>query len=234
VNAPDLARLFEDGPGALAAAGLAHLAPLAALEPADRDLLARAQVVRAPAKATIFAPGDACVGFVLVLSGEVRVTRVTAEGRELVLYRIGPGESCVLTTACLMAGEDHAAEATAVRDVEALLLPTADFHRLMDRARPFRDFVFATFGARLVRLTDLLEGIAYGRLDVRLARLLLERAGQDAAIATTHQELANELGSAREVISRRLEALADGGLVALSRGRVEVLDRERLEKTARG
>lgn len=230
----DWPAVLDRGPGGLDAAGLGALAPLAELSAEDRDVLASAARISVPARTMIFSPGDRCTGFVLVLAGSVRVTRITEEGRELVLYRIGPGESCILTTACLLAREDHAAEAVAETDVEALQLAAADFQLLMDRARPFRDFVFTTFGTRLVGLTNLLEGIAYERVDVRLARLLLERAGEASVVTTTHQQLANELGSAREVVSRRLEDFAARGWVELGRGRVMLAERDGLADLAGG
>lgn len=177
-----------------------------------------------PAGTTIFHPGDACTGFVLVLEGRVRVTKLTEAGRELVLFRIEAGQSCVLTTACLLAGEDHATEAIAETDVVALVIEVALFKRLLSESSAFQGFVFQTFGTRLMRLTELLENLAFERIDVRLAKLLLSRSSEDGSLQTTHQELANELGTAREVVSRHLELLASAGLVELGRGRLQVLD----------
>jgi CRP/FNR family transcriptional regulator len=211
---------------------LAALLETSDFDEPTRRALAGAPRAEAPQGSTIFHPGDSCTGFVLVLAGRVRVTRLTESGRELVLYRIEPGQSCVLTTACLLAGEDHAAEAFAETDVTALIVPTALFNRLMESSSPFRAFVFQSFGSRMMRLTQLLENLAFERIDVRLARLVLSRAGESDTLKTTHQELANELGTAREVVSRHLEVFAEAGLVAISRGKLQLLDRVGLEAAA--
>lgn len=198
-----------------------------------REALAKAPRAKVPRGSTIFAPGDACTGFVLVLAGSVRVTRLTETGRELVLYRITPGQSCVLTTACLLAGEDHAAQAEAETEVTALIIGTSLFNQLMESSSAFRRFVFQSFGSRMMRLTQLLENLAFEPVEVRLAKLLLARTADSSELKTTHQGLANELGTAREVVSRHLEVFAARGLVTLSRGRLTIEDRAGLESMAR-
>jgi len=211
-----------------AEATLEKLFASADFDAASCDAIASAPRAQLPKDAFIFHPGDTCAGFVLVLAGSVRVTRLTESGRELVLYRIEPGQSCVLTTACLLAGEDHAAEARAETDVTALVIGTPLFNKLMETSSAFRRFVFQSFGSRMIRLTQLLENLAFERVDVRLAKLLLARAAGADELKTTHQELANELGTAREVVSRHLEAFASAGLVKLSRGQIILLDHQAL------
>jgi CRP/FNR family transcriptional regulator len=196
-------------------------------EPARRLLADAARQVRVPAGAVLFREGSQCADYMLVLGGSVRVQMVGESGREIVLYRVERGQACVLTTCCLMAGEPYSAEGLAETGVEAVTLPAAAFRELLARSAVFRDFVFSVYGTRIADLLLLVEEVAFGRIDVRLARLLAERAG-DGALAATHQELAVELGSAREVVSRQLKEFERRGWVALQRGRIEVRNRTAL------
>ncbi|NBB83131.1 MAG: helix-turn-helix domain-containing protein [Alphaproteobacteria bacterium] len=210
---------------------------LADLEPAAAARLAgAAETVRLPAGAAAFRPGDACHAYLMVLDGTVKVATTADSGREIVLYRVGPGETCVLTTSCLMAAADYEAEGIAETPVAALALPRGAFRDLLTDSRVFRDFVFSAFGSRLTGLLALIQEVAFQRIDRRLARLLLARgaAGGAAgdAIVATHHDLAVELGSAREVISRQLKEFERRGAVALGRGQVRVVDAAALARLA--
>ncbi len=200
----------------------AHFPALAALEPPVRDQLHLARPAALPADARVFGPGDPCRNYILVLSGSVRVQMLAENGREIVLFRIGPGETCILTTAGLLAGDAYAAEAMTESAVEAVMLPAPVFHDLLARSAPFRDFVFRAFGTRFGELMMLIQEIAFQRIDVRLARHLLDRA-EGGTVAATHQALAVELGTAREVVSRQLKEFERRGLVALDRGLVRLV-----------
>lgn len=208
--------------------------PLRGLAPALRQELARAgRIVRAPKGARVFGPGQSPQGYLLVVSGDIRVSQISESGREIVLFRVQPGESCALTTACLLGGDSYNAEAIAETDVEAVAIPRAAFDDLIARSQAFRQLVFAAFSHRLTNLLSLVDEIAFHRLDARLAHKLLELAGAGSEVAMTHQQLAIELGTAREVVSRQLNELQRRGCVSASRGSVTIIDRAALEGFAR-
>jgi len=206
---------------------------LARLEPESRLRLSRAaRPVAAPSGTTLFHPGDACERYLMVIGGSIRVWMVAENGREVVLYRVGAGETCILTTACLMASEAYGAEAVAETDVRAVTLSAAAFDELATSSAVFRRFVFASYGTRLADLMLLIQEVAFRRVDVRLARFLIDHRGDEGQIATTHQNLAVELGTAREVVSRQLKEFERRGVVTLSRGGLRVIDVEGLRRIA--
>lgn len=208
------------------------IAALAALEDEARALLADVHPIEIEAGRTLFSPGAACSGFAIVLSGVVRVGVSSEGGRALTLYRVSADEVCVQTTLCLMAGLDYSAEGVTETRVTLAMIPAARFDRLMAVSKIFRAFVFSRFGARLQDISKLLETIAFARINSRLAQVLIARADADGRVVATHQGLAEEVGTAREVVSRQLEAFAKAGLVRTSRGEVRVLDRPALEGRA--
>ena len=175
----------------------------------------------------LFRLGDACENFVFVSSGQVRVELLSSQGQQLLLYRIQGGESCVMTTACLLGNNHYSAQAITDTQVELTLIPRADFHRCISESAPFRDFVFNGFSSRLAALMQRTTELATWSVDQRLAAALTHHAEQNhtgAPLALTHDQLAVEIGTAREVVSRRLSALANQGLIARQRGQIEVLD----------
>ncbi|MGL4496144.1 MAG: Crp/Fnr family transcriptional regulator [Beijerinckiaceae bacterium] len=184
-------------------------------------IAAKARLVTVKTGQTVFSPGDACQNYLIVVSGSVRVAVTTAGGREIVLYRVGPGEACALTTACLMGETPYDAEGRTEADVEAILLPRGALDELMAHSPPFRKFVMSAFGERLAGLIALVQEIAVRQVDKRLARYLVSHA-EGGVLDTTHQALASELGTAREVVTRLLHHFADKGWVTLERGRILV------------
>mgnify|MGYP001812732695 CR=1 FL=1 len=196
------------------------------------DLMNNAGTITMPAKATAFHQGDACSNYLLILSGSIKVMTRAENGREIVLYRLGDGDSCVLTTSCLFGNARYPAEGVSETDVTALAIPADDFHRAIQQSRPFREFVFSSFSSHLGSLISLVEEVAFGRLDIRLARHLLKLAGNHQVLETTHQQLATELGSAREVISRQLKDFESRGWLKLQRGSIEIIDTQSLQKLA--
>jgi CRP/FNR family transcriptional regulator len=171
-----------------------------------------------------------CSGFPLVLSGSVKVLQRYPNGRELPLYRVRPGESCLLSGSCLLGHSDYLATGIAETEVELLILPPADFHALIASDEAFRRHVFNLFGERLAALLSLVEAIAYQKLDQRLAALLLAKGDP---VEATHQALADELGSVREIVSRLLRMFEDKGWVDLGRERIRIVDRAALTALAR-
>ena len=197
------------------------------------DVLTRSSsVVTLPAGSRIYGPGQAPENYLLLLEGSVRVQQVSEGGREIVLYRVSAGESCALTTACLMGYEDYLAEAVAATEVRAVAIPRATFDDLIARSPEFRRFVFTAFSRRVTDLFHVIEDVAFSRLDIRLAHKLLELSHGGDQVTATQQQLASELGSAREVVSRVLTELHRRGWVTATRGHITISNRAALEKLA--
>ena len=207
--------------------------PVFAELPAARleALLAQAQLVRAPVGSVLFDANQPCRGFPLLLEGSVRVTKAAPSGREILLYRVEPGHGCILSGGCLLGQSDYSAKGTAESDIVLLLIPGGLFQELLLESEAFRHFVFAMYGERLAEVMELVEAVAFQRLDARLAQLLIRRG---PLVQATHQSLADELGSVREIVSRLLRSFESRGWVRLERERVTVLDPKALATHARG
>lgn len=206
---------------------------LSSLAPEIREsLVARSKVVRVPAGQVIFGPGKSPENLLLLLSGIVRVHQTSENGREIVLYRVEAGQSCVLTTACLLAYEDYTAEGMAETDVEAVAIPRSVFDDLLARSPEFRSFVFTAYSRRITDLFRVIDEVAFGRIDTRLAQRLTAMAAGRCEVKATHQQLATELGTAREVISRQLQEFQRRGWIAQSRGTIAVSDPAALAQLA--
>jgi CRP/FNR family transcriptional regulator len=191
-------------------------------------LLASAQIVKLEQGRFVFHAGDMCEAFLLLLDGEVRVQLTSAGGREITLYRIGRGGSCILTTSCLLSNENYPAEAIAESDVEALAIPISSFQDALEESQWFRRFVFDGFSMRLTSVIQKIEHIAFTSIDARLAAVLLE-LDRKGVQKVTHQNIAVELGTAREVVSRHLKRFESHGWVQLGRGNVTLVDRDRIQ-----
>jgi CRP/FNR family transcriptional regulator len=195
---------------------------------ARRKLTTQSQVVHVPQGAQIFTEHQPCGAFPFVLTGAIRVRKSAASGRELPLYRVLPGESCIISSSCLLGRTDYNARGDAELASMLLLLPQPLFEELLDFP-VFRGFVFAQFSERMADLMQLIEEVAFRKLDQRLAALLL---GKGAKVRATHQQLAEELGSVREIVSRLLKGFADQGMVRLGREQIDILDPNRLRELA--
>lgn len=176
-----------------------------------------------PAGTQIYHEGDACNGIAFVLSGDIRVYKIGQTGREITLYEIGPGETCILNASCILAGQSYPAHATAVEDTELMLVPAAEFRRMVSGHEMMREFVFSLLSRRLSGVMELVEEVAFGRMDERLSDYLIERSA-DGKLETTHQRIANDLGTSREVVSRLLKDLERAGRVRLSRNEIVLLN----------
>lgn len=183
-----------------------------------------------PAGAQVFAEQQPCRGFPLLLEGSIKVVKQAASGRELLLYRVLPGGSCIISSSCLLGHSDYNARGIAETPITLLALPVASFSALMMEHPPFRDFVFHLFTERIAELMQLVEEVAFARLDQRLAKVLLTRP--ENTLNVTHQQLADELGSVREIVSRLLKGFATQGLVTLGREQLSITDRPGLQKLA--
>ena len=199
-------------------------------DPMAKKQLAGLKPTKVPAGSVLFRPGDEVTGFVLVLSGRVDVYLTGPTGREILLYSVEPGETCVQTTLGFLGEDDYSAEALAETAVEIVVIPKSIFLRLIGSSSEFRIFVFHAFASRLQSIMHIFERVAFLKVEERLAAVLLERADESGLVHNTHQELATAIGSAREVVSRRLELFAKKGLVALERGHIRITDQSGLAR----
>ena len=219
-------RAAEFSPGRL----LALYPALAALTEEEIAALCKPEVTAVIAEGTeLFAERHACRGFPLLIAGSIKVVKNTPAGREMLLYRVEPGGSCVITSSCLLGHTRYTVRGIAETPLRLLMLPTALFEKLISGNAAFRDFVFHLLAERIAELMLLVEEVAFHRLDQRLAKLLL---GKSEPIHATHQTLADELGSVREIVSRLLKGFAAQGLVTLGRERIELVDRDGLRQLA--
>lgn len=185
-----------------------------------------------PVGTVLFRPGETVKGFVIVLSGQVDVFLTGPTGRDIQLYAVQPGQSCIQSTLGLLGGEDYSGEAITRSNCTMILIPRDMFLSLMETSSTFRSFVFTAFATRMQSMMHLLEKIAFQRVEIRLAQTLIERA-ENGVMRATHAEIAVMIGSAREVVSRRLDALARRGIVTLDRRVVRIIDMDTLEFLAR-
>jgi CRP/FNR family transcriptional regulator len=177
-----------------------------------------------PSGMLVYAEGDACSAIAFLLSGEIRVYKTGEGGREITLYEIGRGETCILNASCILATIPYPANAVSVREGSMLLIPADDFRSLMEKSEEMRRFVFEIISRRLSSVMELVEAVAFGRMDRRLMEYLMGKA-TNGVLRFTHQKIADDLGSSREVVSRLLKDLEHKGIVALSRNQITLLKR---------
>lgn len=204
---------------------------LACLDAPAQEALAPLAPLDVPRGAVLFRPGDAVQGFVLVLEGRIEVFLTGANGRELLLYAVEPGQTCVQTTLGLLGATDYTGEALAATPARVVMVPRTTFLRLMDISPAFRRLVFSALAARMEEVIRLMERVSFQSVESRLAGWLLTRAEAGRVLAT-QAEMAAQIGSAREVISRRLDAFARRGWVRTERGAVEICNGAALERLA--
>lgn len=223
---------WDDTPGAVRARLLAHYPAVQTLHPVLRDavLTQHARHLRLSAGVRLFEEGAPCQGFPLVLTGEVRVARGSAGGRALELYRVTPGEMCVASTSCLFGHSVLMAHGLTTDVTELIVLSPTGFEMWVEDAA-FRRHVFGIFADRLAELMSLAEAVAFQRLDQRLAAALL---GHGPRLHITHQALADELGTVREIVTRLLKRFERAGWLRLGRERIELLDAAALRAQAEG
>ena len=213
---------------------------LQGLPPAVLDRLAAQPALELPAGTRVFETGAECGGFPIILSGVVRVFKHLANGRRIELYRVTPDEPCILSLGCLLGGSQYPASGMTGAATRLIVMPPGLFNECVAGNAAFRNAMFQALGKRLVNTMELIEEVVTLRLDVRLAAALLAHAGPQvgaaaghaAPIALTHQQLADELGTVREMISRLLDDFAQRGMLVLGRGRIEIIDAGRLRTLA--
>lgn len=185
-----------------------------------------------PIGAVLFRPGDECAGFVVVKSGCIRVSLLSAGGREIVLYRVRPGEICMQTFGCLVEGRRYHAEGIVEADVVGELIPVVEFNRRIASDEAFRQQVLGAVARRFADFEQVVETLAFAGLEQRVAQAILRLSEGRGEVHATHEQIAVEIGSAREAVSRQLAQLARNGLVATHRGAIELLDRGGLLRLA--
>ncbi len=187
--------------------------------------------VKAGEDACLFRPGDECETFLLVLDGTVRVEHVNAAGRALVLYRLGSGDCCTITTSCLLTEKGYEVSGFVESPVKALAISRRHFDELMDTSLEFRRFAFSTVSNRLGDLVNVIDELLMRRTDLRLIDWLLNASAEADRIAVTHQGIADEIGTAREVVSRLLKEFERRGWLRLGRGVIAGIQRDALRAT---
>lgn len=196
----------------------------------QREFARDGEPVEVPEGEILFDVHSPCSLFLMLNAGTIRVIISTNTGREILLYRVQAGEACVLTISCLLGNSNYPARGLAETALKGVAIKQSLFTRLVAGCPPFREFAFRFFGDRLTRLMTLIEEVAFGKMDQRLASLLLTKG---SSIETTHQTLADELGSVREVVSRILKDFEGQGIVELERGQIRVRDEQALHRIAR-
>jgi len=198
---------------------------LGALSEQNRQILYKAgQVLDLPQGQMLLQQNQQCQFIPLVLSGQLRVYKLSPNGREMTLFRTGPGETCLMSIACRLKDEEFPALAQVEEAAELFMVPVPVYQDILDRLPEWKDFLILTLYEHLTETMETLEAVAFDRTDRRLATWLLESsANGKGPIRTTHETIAVELGTAREVISRLLGEFKNRGSVALGRGRIEVL-----------
>jgi len=203
------------------------------LQNADQGFIKEFQrsafLAQIPAKHDVFLEGDRVEAIALLISGVVRVYKIGETGREITLYRFGNGSSCILTANAILSQKTFPAIATVEQDAEAVMIPADIFKDWVKRYDLWRDFVFDLLSQRLSTVMSIVDEVVFQRMDRRVAALLTKRGKNENPMRITHQEIASELGSSREVISRLLEDFISEGSIRSGRGVIEILDFELLE-----
>jgi CRP/FNR family transcriptional regulator len=194
----------------------------------------RVNKIDLPANQPICHQGTQCSHLALVITGSARVYKLAENGREITLYRIGPGESCILTASCIMNGEPFPANAVSEEPIEALLINTADVIRWTDKTSAWRNYLFNLISSRLSEVIGVVEEIAFRRVDHRLADYLIQLSKHNGTrIESTHQTIASDLGTSREVVSRILKDLEQQQMITTARGVINICDSQRLIEISR-
>ena len=195
----------------------------------QKEIAEQAALAEVPAKTALFDCGDSCQALALVLSGSVRVFTRSPSGREISLYRVNKSELCIITLSCLLGDDVYPAAGMTDEDVTAIVLPAFLFRKLVEEQRGFRTVVFHLFAQRLTGFMQLVDEITFHKLDQRLAGFLVQHGPE---VNESHQEIADELGSVREVVSRLLKQFEERNWIRISRKQIKIVERQALEDYA--
>ena len=200
--------------------------------PALAQLRARGRRVTLPPDHGVCAEGTACTHLPMVLAGTARVYKLGESGREITLYRIDAGQSCVLTASCILSGRRFPAFARSETAVEAVLVPAPALLEWFGTDAAWRTYLVGLVADRLADVISIVEEVAFRRMDHRVGEHLLRAGDEAGTVRLTHQQVAHDLGTSREVVTRILSDFEARGLVALGRGRIELRDRAGLAAVA--
>jgi CRP/FNR family transcriptional regulator len=204
-----------------------HYPQLAAItDPAWVEAIQHTEPVTVPGGTQAYVTGDECRNFLLLLNGNIRVYASGRGGREIVLYRIQPGEFCILSLVSFLQGRSFPANAVTENQVQALVMDRAVFNGAMKKSPALSDIMMMELSNRFLEVINRVQELAFEPLDLRMANLLCSRFREEngATIEITHSQLAQELGTTREVASRMLKDLERGNYINLSRGSVSLCD----------
>ncbi len=189
---------------------------------AAADIMAVSHIQPFPAAYQVYSEGDSCGAIAFLLSGEIRVYKTGENGREITLYEIGSGETCILNASCILSGKFYPANAVSLSAGEALMVPSEDFRRLIDKYTSIREMLFRILAERLSGVMALIDEVAFARMDDRLMDYIIEKS-EDGALSATHQKIAFDLGTSREVVSRILKDFERRGVLSLARNSITLL-----------
>jgi len=200
----------------------------------QREIARAASVVRLAPGSYFLREGDTCAHFAVVVSGRLRVFKLGESGHEITLYHVGAGEACPLNVSCILSERAVPAMAQVEEDTEAVVIPAETFRRWVAEHESLRSVVFEMFSNRLTEVMSLVEEVAFRRMDQRLAKRLHElfQDKRGGFVETTHAEIASDLGTAREVVSRLLKEFERLGAIGLARGKIELLNATLLREMA--
>jgi CRP/FNR family transcriptional regulator len=186
------------------------------------SILSSGQYMSAPPDTLLLSEGQVCPGLVLMLAGEKRVYKATETGKEITLYTVDPGEFCILTASSTLSNSPYPASAKSITQVEMLIVPPDKFQEYVSQYQEMRDLIFFHISKNLSDVMELISEVTFKRMDERLLDYLIEKS-EDGKLYATHQTIANELGTAREVVSRLLKDFERRGIVILSRSSIQLL-----------
>ncbi|MES9994389.1 MAG: Crp/Fnr family transcriptional regulator [Candidatus Thiodiazotropha sp.] len=196
-----------------------------------RNFFNTSTIVQLASDQAICQQGMHCSHLALVIEGTARVYKIGENGREITLYRIGPGESCILTASCIMSNKPFPAFAVSEEPIKALIVSTADVVRWSNQEAAWRDYLFQLISDRLSDVISVVEEVAFRRVDRRLANYLLQHTDHgNRRMQVTHQSIASDLGTSREVVSRILKDFEQQQMISTSRGTITLEDRDRLSE----
>ena len=202
-------------------------------ETARQIIFSLGHMVVLPNEQMLMKQNQECQFIPMVMSGKLRIYKLSPNGREMTLYRIGPGETCLISIACQIKGEDFPAMAQVEGKTQLFMLPSFVCHDVLSSNLSWKDFIITSIYSHLTDVMETLEAVAFDRTDHRLVLWLLNKSDdKNSAILCTHEEIAVELGTAREVVSRLLGELKNKGIVTLGRGKIKIKDPEQLRLLA--
>lgn len=208
-----------------------HFPALRAItDPAWLQAARQAQLKHYKPGKVVFSAGEPCTYYPLVIEGTISVQKISEDGHEITLYHIQPSHHCELTTSCLLGGTCYHASGITTTDVRVVLIPNQAFLNALAGSESFRNYIYHTIDSGMNELVELVETVAFGPMDRRIARYLLDSSQISNPIKITHHHLATELGTAREVVSRLLKHFEHLGLIKLGRGQIRVIDQHHLSK----